>query len=76
MHTNLKRVIRILFKQGFYRDLLHACNHHSSFYIFYDICFCNFKLSTCFKITSTKCHINAVVPPDDGPGDVLNMKRL
>jgi len=23
--------------------------------------------------TNTKCHINTVVPPDDGPGEVRNM---
>ena len=26
-----------------------------------------------YKITSTKCRINTVVPPDDGPGEVRNM---
>ena len=25
------------------------------------------------RITSTKCRINTVVPPDDGPGEVRNM---
>jgi len=29
----LKQVIRILFKQEFYRDSLHVCQQHSSFYI-------------------------------------------
>jgi hypothetical protein len=24
-------------------------------------------------ITSTKCYINTVIPPDDGPGEVQNM---
>jgi len=33
---------------------------------FYDMRTCNFKLSTCSRITSTKCHINTVVSPDDG----------
>jgi hypothetical protein len=26
-----------------------------------------------YRITSTKCCINTVVPPDDGPGEVQNM---
>jgi len=29
-------------------------------------------LGTCVN-TGAKCHINRVVPPDDGPGDVRNM---
>jgi hypothetical protein len=29
--------------------------------------------SQLYRITSTKCRINTVVPPDDGPGDVRNM---
>ena len=48
--------------------LLCICKQHSLFYTFYDIRFYNFKLSTCFRINSTKCRINTVVPPDDGPG--------
>jgi len=40
-HTNLKQVIQILFKQEIHRDLLLACKHHSSFYIFDDIRICN-----------------------------------
>jgi len=28
-----------------------------------------------YRITSTKCSINTVVPPDDGPGEVRNMQR-
>jgi len=29
--------------------------------------------SQLYRITSTKCHINTVVPPDDGPGEGRNM---
>jgi hypothetical protein len=29
--------------------------------------------SQLYRITSTKCRINRVVPPDDGPGEVRNM---
>ena len=32
--------------------------------------------SQLYRITSTKCRINTVVPPDDGPGEVRNMYRL
>jgi len=36
---------------------------------------CNFKLSTCFRISSTKCRINTVVSPDDGHIVAQNMYR-
>jgi len=38
-------------------------------------CTCNFKLSTCFTITGTKCHINAVVSPDDGHTVARNVEK-
>jgi len=75
-HTNLKQVICTIFNQEIYRDLLYLCKQYSSFYSFNNMRYCNIKLSTCFRITSTKCHINAVVPFDDGHGEVQNMKRL
>jgi len=39
----------------------------------YEIRPCNFKLSTCFRTTSTKCRINTVVSPDDGHIVARNM---
>jgi hypothetical protein len=36
---------------------------------------CNFKRSTCFRITSTKYPINIVVSPDDGHIVARNMYR-
>ena len=33
----------------------------------------NFKLSTCFRIKSTKCRINTIVSPDDGHIVARNM---
>jgi hypothetical protein len=27
---------------------------------------CNFKLSTCFRVTNTRCHIGMIFSPDDG----------
>jgi hypothetical protein len=33
---------------------------------FYDIGSCNFKLSTCFRVTNTECRIATVISPDDG----------
>jgi hypothetical protein len=44
--------------------------------IFINIRTCNFKLSTCFRITNTKCRINTVVFPDDGHIVAQNMYRL
>jgi len=41
-------------------------------FTYYDVRFCNFKPSTCFRITSNKCRINTVIPPDDGLGEVKN----
>jgi hypothetical protein len=32
--------------------------------------------SQLYGITSTKCHVNTVVPPEDGTGEVRNMLRL
>ena len=32
--------------------------------------------SQLYRLISTKCRINKVVPPDDGPGEVRNMYRL
>jgi len=32
--------------------------------------------SQLYRITSTKCRINTVFPPDDGPGEVRNMYGL
>ena len=31
------------------------------------------QTSQLYRITSIKCRINTVVPPDDGPGEVQNM---
>ena len=74
-HKNIKQGMWKIFKQEFYRDLLHGCQQHSSFYTFNDMPIFNFKISTSFRITSTNCHINTVVPSDDGTGEVRNMKR-
>jgi hypothetical protein len=36
---------------------------------------CNFKLSACFRVTSTKCHINTVVFPDDGHSHLQHVEK-
>jgi len=69
-HTNLKKVSWTALKQEFYQELLYVYKLYSSFYTFNDRHFRNFELSTCFRITGSKCHINTVVPSDDGPGEV------
>jgi len=61
-----KTIIPILFKQTFYLEVLRVCKQQFSFYTYHDALFRNFKISTCFRITSTKCRINTVVRPDDG----------
>jgi len=36
---------------------------------------CNFKLSTCFRVTNTKCRIDTDISPDDGCIVARNMLR-
>jgi hypothetical protein len=36
---------------------------------------CNFKLSTCFRVTNTKCRIDTDISPDDGHLVVRDMLR-
>jgi len=40
-----------------------------------DISPCNFKLSTCFRVTNTKCRIDTAVSPDDGHIVARNVQR-
>jgi hypothetical protein len=68
-----KTIIPILFKQEFYRELLHVSMQQFLIQIYRDTLFHNFKISTCFRITSTMCRINTVVRPDDGLREARNM---
>ena len=40
-----------------------------------DIEHCNFKLSTCFRVTNTRCRIGTVFSPDNGHIVARNMYR-
>jgi hypothetical protein len=73
MYTHkIETIVRILFKQEFNRKLLHVCKQQFLFYICQNICYCNFKIFLCFRVTSTNCRINRVISADDEYGEVRN----